>query len=420
MFKATRGIVTGSAVGVSVLAAGTFVQFATATASAATRPSDESSARSAGVQHAKPAADLETPDVTTGCTDGSNSSPDYGCGKLTVDVQAVPGTYPATGVWDLAGLTFDISGEVANNDTEYDDATATCTTSSDPGGTGASCTESTGGTAPNGGSPETGTWIANDPYSVTLDTSGTNTQIPADTLLATTSATGNFPDCTAYQNTQGSGPSGCPDAVVFKAYGKYHAVALKVVNSITKKPIANVRYAICSPTSTTPVSSTAACPSGSTELESEVSSSTGVVRFLNVYAPSSNYSVVAEQEPTGYQAGRSKAINLPAVTTIAQAGSLVAATATLTPVKTTVVTHTVHTTENTPVTIDAFAHAKHAVTPLKLVKIGHVKHGSARHSGGVITFKPKHGFIGTVRFTYTVRNAVGASSTGTIVVHVKH
>jgi hypothetical protein len=343
----------------------------------------------------------------------STASPDYGCGKLTVEAVPVAGTFPSTGPPDLSGLTFDIRGPIASSDIEYADGVEVCTTVANPTGRGATCPESTYGVSPS--TYNFGSWVSGAAYSVNLDTTSTSKAAPAGTLIPTIS--GTFPDCTAYQGA--SGASGCADTATVKVYGANHQLALKVVNSATGKPLAGATYELCSPVSTAPTPTPGSCPVDSTGLAAATSGTSGILKFPSRYPGAANYSVVETAEPDGYKPHRSQAWTIQPVTTPADAGTQVGGLVKLAPTKTALVTHVLHTTEHKKVAVNAFAGATRVFNPLKLIKLGTVKHGIAHHSGGRIAFTPKAGFIGTVTFTYTVRNALGAKSTGKIVVHVR-
>jgi large repetitive protein len=422
MTKASRAMSTGSAVGVSVLTVGTLVQLVGGTAAAATHPAAQSalSAAHAGLA-ARPAIVPATARADGGCTE--ETSPSYGCGKLTAFAQPVPATYPTGQTPDLAGLTIDIGGPVANDDTLYQGGTSTCITASNPNTGFTSCPESYEGVAPDPANPPntvTGTWVSGEDYTVAVDTSGTNEPIPANTLIP--GIAGTFVDCTAYQDNDGIedyGFSGCPDAARLMAYGTYHYIAAHVTNTASHKGVAKATYALCSATATTPTVGTTSCPTGSAVLAKATTNAKGALLFPSMYVGSANYSIVPTKEPKGYQAGKSQHLIVPVVTTPAQAGTVITASAELTPTTTTLATHSVKTTENTKVTINAFTGAKNVAGPLRLVKLGNAKHGKVSYSGSKITYTPDAGFTGKDTFTYTVRNAVGVTSIGKIVVTVK-
>jgi hypothetical protein len=265
-----------------------------------------------------------------------------------------------------------------------------------------------------------GTFVSGDSWGLAVDTTGTSKAIPANTLMPAT--TGTFADCTAYQDSESIveyGFSGCPDKGQILAYGTYHHVAAVVTNAVTHKPVAKATYELCSATATTPTTGAAGCPAGSVKAATATTNSKGVLVFPSAYVGSANYSIAPTKTPKGYKLGGSQHLNVPVVTTPAQAGTVVTTTAKLVPIKTTVKTHNLKTTEGTKVSVNAFSGATHVVKPLTLVKVGKAKHGTVHHSGGKITYTPDEGFTGTDKFTYTVRNAVGVKSTGKVVVKVK-
>jgi hypothetical protein len=348
---------------------------------------------------------------TTGCTD--TMSPDYGCGKITVEAQPIVDTFPDASLPDLGGLAFEITGTAADEDTAATGADGSCTTTSDPSDDGATCPESTYANGDIADAGYSGSWVAGDPYSVTLDPS---TPPPAGTLIPAVS--GTFADCTAYQSNPV--PTGCPDAKLVLVYGKYHQVGLRILNAFTHKPVAHATYELCSLSAVVqPATSVRGCPSGTSVLDSETTDAHGELIFASRYLGSRNYRVVATTEPRGYTLAKIRAVTVPVVTHAAQAGTLVRTTIKLVPIRPVVKSHHLTTRENKRIRLKALSGAKPVVGPLRLIKVSRPRHGSVHRSGGKITYKPRKGYVGKDVFTYTVRNGLGATATGRIVVHVK-
>jgi hypothetical protein len=408
--KTQRRLIVPAVVGVSAAALAQFVP-GVAVAAAHQASHTAPKADSAGI----PSTNAPSVADTTGCSNGGSTSPDYGCGKVTAEAQPVTSTFPADTVPDLSGLTFDITGPIADNNVEDQGAVATCITGDTTSINSDACPESYwANTADDTGGM--GTWVAGADYTISLDRAMGSAQAPANTLIPP--HTGTFPDCTAYQNT-GTTPTGCPDTTVVMVYGTYHQIGLHLTNAVTHKAIAGATYELCAATASAPVAAPTGCPSGSSVLAKATTDASGKLAFSGLYLGSQNYSVALTHEPRGYKTARTQRLEVPVVTTAAQAGTLYQGTASLAPIKTTVKTHHVTTRENKPVRFNALTGAKHIVGPLKLIKLSKAHHGKARHSGGKITYTPHHGFVGKDVFTYTVRNGVGVTVTGKVIVHVK-
>jgi hypothetical protein len=408
--KTNRRLIGSAVIGATTV---TIAQFLPGVAAAATHQSSFTSSTprtepgaEPGVAPNRDATNTVAP--TTGCS--PSSSPDYGCGKLTLQAVPVVGTFPTGSLPSLGGLTFDITGTSAENDKLVNNSMGSCTTTSDGSDDGATCPESNYSNGDADGDRETdGSWVAGDPYDAMLDSS---TPPPANTMIPGIS--GTFPNCTAFGSN-----NGCPNLTPVPVYGKYHQVGLRVVNSITGRPVAKATYQLCSPTTTAPALGTHACPTGTTVLDTETTGASGALTFKSLYVGSNNYSILPTKEPSGYQAAKSQALAVPVVANTAEAGALVQTTVDLAPTHPSVKTHHVTVRENKAITFNAFAGAKPIVGPLTLITLSKPRHGSAHRSGGKITYKPRKGFVGKDVFTYTVRNAVGATATGRVVVHVK-
>jgi hypothetical protein len=413
MSKTPRRLIVPAVVGVS---AATLAQFVPGVALAAAHQTSRPTLTTGSGTKPDAAANSSThaPYVadTAGCT--ASSSPNYGCGKVTVEAQPVASTYPAGALPDVTGLTFDITGTIAWSDMLYNDSTNTCTTGEVGSASSNACAETTYGMSP-GATTEYGAWVPGDLYNIALDTTPTSAPAPADTLIPP--ATGPFPDCTAYPTT--SAPTGCPDTAIVKVYGAYHRVGLHVVNAVTHKAVGKATYELCSATSSAPTTGSKSCPSGSSVLATATTNSHGRLVFSGLHLASKNYSVALTHEPRGYETAPSQRLEVPVVTTAAQSGALYLGTARVTPITTTVKTHRITTSMDKPIAFNALAGAKHVVGPLKLIKVGKAHHGKAHHSGGKITYTPHNGFVGKDVFTYTIRNGVGVTVTGKVIVHVK-
>lgn len=408
MGKTNRRLISSAVVGATTI---TVAQLLPGVAAAATHHSSLTTstpradpAAEPGVAPKPTVADTVAP--TTGCS--PSSSPDYGCGKLTLQAVPIADTFP-TSTPTLGGLTFDITGASASSDELLNNSVGDCTTTADVGDSGATCGESTYSNGDASAAGTDGSWVAGDPYDVTLDSS---TPAPPNTLIPAIS--GIFPNCTAF-----GAHNGCPDLRQVPVYGKYHQVGLRILNSVSHKPVANATYELCSATTAAPATGTHACPPGATVLATETTGAGGELTFTSRYVGSNNYTVVPTTEPTGYQAVRSKRLAVPVVTNTAEAGALVQTTIDLAPIRPTVRTHHVTVTENKAINFNVLAGAKPIVGPLTLVSLSKPAHGSAHHSGGEVTYKPRKGYAGKDVFTYTVRNALGATATGRIVVHVR-
>lgn len=411
---ASRRIVTPAVIGVSAAA---IAQMSGGVAIAAPWSAAH---QGSAAGHGSPSLDGTTASAspataTTGCTE--SSSPDYGCGKITVEAQPVVGTYPATAAPDLSGLTFDITGNAADQNTVHPNATTTCTTGESGSAATNECTESVASQQPSGAPDPYATWVAGAQYTVALDTTGSNKAAPANSIVA--GLTGSFPDCTAYQTSTTNQPTGCPDGAVVNFYGTYHRIGLHIVNRVTHKGVAGVTYKLCSPTPSSPVLTGSTCPSGSSLLTQATTDSAGKLAFTDVYAGSPNYTVVLARRAHGYRPAHIQQLDVPVVTTPAQSGKLVQGVVKLTPIKTRVKTQRVSTTAGKTISFNAFKGAARVVKPMKLVKLGKPHHGTSRHIGGRIVYRPAKAFTGKDVFTYTVRNGVGVKSTGKVVVHVK-
>jgi hypothetical protein len=356
-----------------------------------------------------------TPDADTGCT--AASSPDYGCGKITVGALPVASTFPPGTAPDVSGLTFEIEGPVVSENAAIDGASATCTTGDTTGGNtdADACPESYGGLTESG---HGGAWVAGGEYVVTLDTESGSATAPPGALIPP--VVGLFKDCTKYQNADpGTAPSGCADLSVVRVYGTYHRIGLRVVNSVTHKGVPKATYELCSATASAPATGAAGCPSGSTVLETAKTNSLGKLAFKGLYLGSPNYSFALTHAPTGFTPTGSQPLHVPNVVNATEAGALFQGTTPLTPTVTTVTTHHVSTSRNKSVTFNALAGAKQVVKPLTVVKVGKARHGKVSHTKGKITYTPNAGFVGKDVFTYTVRNGDGVKVTGTVIVHVK-
>lgn len=353
-----------------------------------------------------------TPAVTpAGCP--ASSSPDYGCGKLTVEAVPDADSFPSNSTPDLSGLTFDITGPAAFDNTVTPDASTTCITAPKEFSAGASCPQSEGVFDPS--VPSDSTWVAGGQYTIALDTTSGSKPAPPNSLIPP--ATGKFADCTAYEVGTASGT--CPDTGLVKVYGTYHRIGVKVTNAHTHKGVAGATYALCAATASAPTTGTTTCPTGSKVLATATTGSNGVLVFPSAYLGSDNYSVVPTHEPAGYAAGRSQRVEVPVVTTPAQAGTVIQSTAQLTPIKTTVKTRHITTTEDKAVRFNPFAGAQHVAAPLKVLKVHKAHHGKVRHTSTRITYKPSSTYVGKDVFTFTFRNGVGLVSTGKVVVRVK-
>jgi hypothetical protein len=412
--RTNRRLIAPAVIGVSAAALAQFVPgVAVAAAHQASQHASNTDSGQKPDAAAGPSA-IATPAVASpGCTE--SSSPDYGCGKITVEAQPVASTFPADAIPDVNGLTFDITGQISGSDMAYDGATTQCKTGDTNSTSSDECPESVWADAA-GGPSEGGPWVAGAEYAVTLDTSVSSAPAPANTLIPP--ITGAFPDCTAYQKSNPTGASGCPDLTPVRVYGTYHQVGLDVINSLTHKGIAKATYELCAATVNAPTTGSAGCPSGSSVLATAATDSSGTLVFPGRYLGSPHYSF-ALTHARGYHPTGSQPLAVPVVTDVAQAGTLYQGSARLAPIKTTVTTHRVKTSKNKRVTFNALAGAKHVVGPLKIVKLSKPHHGKVRHSGGKISYKPRKDFVGKDVFTYTVRNGVGVTVTSKVVVHVK-
>jgi hypothetical protein len=381
---------TGSALGVSVLAAGTLVQLVGGTAAAATHPASNAGHGQHASREATSAATPATARPDGGCTE--DADPSYGCGKLTAYAVPVAATYPTGETPDLSDLILDLTGSTAANDTVYTGVETSCGTLTNPNDGTTHCYESSGADAQDPANPSNsipGTWVAGAGYTVAVETTGTDKAIPADTLMP--AITGTFPDCTAYQESESIeeyGFSGCSDRANLLAYGTYHHIAAVITSSVTHKRVANATYELCSATAASPVTGKKGCPAGSAKAATATTNSKGVLVFPSAYLGSANYSIAPTKAPKGYRLGVSQHLNVPVVTTVAQAGTTITTTATMTPIKTVLATHSVQTTEGKKVSINALSGAKDAVKPLTLVSLGKAKHGTVHHSGGTVSYTP--------------------------------
>jgi hypothetical protein len=123
MSKTNRRVIVPAIVGISAAA---LAQFVPGVAMAASPHASHTTSSSGPKTDAAGNAGTHAPAVTdtTGCSNTESSSPDYGCGKVTAQALAVASTFPAGAVPDLSGLSFDITGPIADNDTEYPGAVA--------------------------------------------------------------------------------------------------------------------------------------------------------------------------------------------------------------------------------------------------------------------------------------------------------
>lgn len=415
MSRTSRRVMAPAVIGVTAAAISQIVSGVAAASAAGPAHVSAKADPSAGTPSvAGPTGSVVPAADSTGCT--GSSSPDYGCGKLTVEAQPVAGTFPATDVPDLSGLTFDITGDAADQNIVYHDSANTCTTGTADSSGASSCPESVASQQPSGASDPYATWVADAAFTVALDTTGSNKAAPADALVP--GLTGTFPDCTAYQGS-GSTPTGCADTKIVPVYGTYHRIGLHLVNKVTHKGVPGITYKLCSPTASAPQLTGTTCPTGSSLLTQATTDAHGKLVFTDVYAGSPNYTVVPSRGARGYHAAHIQQLDVPVVTTPAQSGALVQGTVELAPIKTAVTTHKVTTRAGKKVSLNAFAGASHVVKPLKLIKVGKARHGKVRHVGGKITYKPAEGFTGKDVFLYTIRNGVGVKATGKVVVHIK-
>ncbi|HEX3822900.1 MAG TPA: Ig-like domain-containing protein [Mycobacteriales bacterium] len=350
---------------------------------------------------------------------GQAAEPDFGCGKLTVAVQPKTDTYPAGQLPDLANLQFTITDTTETSDPGTD----TCTTAQDSDDPGATCPESNGPSSGEGSDNfPFATWNIGDSFTVTL-----SSPEPAHTLIPP--ITGTFPDCTGYayppdeidHNAKPNGfegPSGCPDTVTLTAYGLYRHIGLIVHNKVTHKLVKGATYSLCSPTAEAPVVGGPGCPIGSTSLASATTNSHGFLEFAGLYAGSTDYSVVPTKVPHGYGKPGSQRLEVPDVTTSAEAGSLFIGHALLPPLPP-ILRHIFGTTaEGTPITVNVFAGAIPVSSPLTLTGLGHPSDGTATDPKAKATYTPKAGFVGTDTFTYSARNRLGGVATAKVTIRV--
>jgi hypothetical protein len=339
-----------------------------------------------------------------------------------VAVQPKTDTYPSGQLPDLAGLTFTITDTTETSDP----GTADCTTLQDSSDPGATCPESDGPSSGDGSdNGESSTWNPGDSYIVTLSSSE-----PAHTLIPP--ITGVFPDCTSYvfgqEDRHGSasgrpldGPgesSSCPDTVTLTAYGLYRHIGLIVHNKVTHKLVEGATYSLCSPTAEAPVVGGSGCPTGSTSLASATTNSSGFLEFAGLYAGSTDYSVVPTKVPHGYGNPGSQRLEVPDVTTSAEAGSLFIGHALLPPLPP-ILQHIFGTTpENTAITVNVFAGAIPVSSPLTLTGLGHPSDGTATDPKAKAKYTPKTGFVGVDTFTYSARNRLGGVATAKVTIRV--
>lgn len=402
-----RRFIVPAVVGVS--AAATLVQFIPG-AAAATPQTHGNAVPSQGIAPDSGVTPMVTP---TGCSE--SSSPDYGCGKITVEALPVDGTFPTGETPTLSGLVFEITGPTASNDTVTQGTTAGCTLGNDSSSSD-SCQESYGSFDDNAG--QMSTWVAGGDYSVALVVSDSTPAAPADTLIP--AITGTFPDCTAYQSPNPpTAGTGCPDTEVVHVYGTYRELGLNVVSSLTHKGVAGATYALCSTPATPPTTTSGPCPSGTVKSATATSGAGGTLVFASRYLGGQTYTVVPAHEPHGYETAASQRLVVPAVTNPSQAGTLLAPAATLVPIKTTIKTRHLTTTKNKRIGFNAFAGAKSVTKPLTLGQVVKPHHGSAHHSKRRITYKPRKGYVGKDRFSYTVRNGVGVKTRVKVIVRVR-
>jgi LPXTG-motif cell wall-anchored protein len=317
---------------------------------------------------------------------GEQAFGDFGLGKLPISITPKDGTYPPS-------LTPDFGMVAVTVDDTTADVTQTCTVDGGPFG----CVVPIGddftltvdqSTMPDG-------FLAPAPYTFTLD-----------------------PASCAYPPFSGF-PASCA-GVTLVSPGTWRPVGLHVVNAVTGAPVVGATYELCSATPSEPALTALACPAGSTALDSETTGSSGGVTFTGLYQGSPNFSTVQTAIPSGYVADTvAQPLDVPAVTTLAEAGTAYVGTIKVQPKPPVTQNDTASLPENTSKSIAVLANDTAVTAPLTLTSVTKPAHGTAAISpDGTVSYQPATGFVGTDSFTYTARNALGGTSTSTVTVTV--
>jgi hypothetical protein len=242
---------------------------------------------------------------------------------------------------------------------------------------------------------------------VTIDP---NQQLPAGFLFPAP-LTLNIADC----DPGGEGPVPCPASPIIQLPGTWRPVGLAVTNAETGDPVTGAEYTLCAPAAT----ASGDCPAGTAAVGSATSGADGTLQFPGLYQGSPDYQVVPTSVPSAFVSPSPQPLAVPAVDTLAEVGTLFRGQVALTPKAPTAAADTATLPEDSSVDIAVLANDNISVGDLTVQDVTQPDHGTvAVGSGGVVTYTPATGFVGSDHFNYKAVNDFGGSADAAVTVTV--